>query len=270
MSDSLSTANRTRSPNYPVISLEDAIGKLRSIYDKLQQYPASREVLVKAMGYSGLTGTSAPIVSALAKYGLLEGYGETRKVSDLGRDLILHRQGDPEYAAALQEAAVRPAFFQDLNQLYPNGLPSDHLLRATLVKRGFNARAIDGAVRAYRETTEFVKAAAGTDRIELQHEPLPPDDTVRDRGGDHAPRQHRSAAVELDASQRSVILPLPGAAWATLQGPFPVTPDAWDQMLNVLAAMKPALVHTDPPGRLPSPAPTRDETQSGSDEVTDG
>ena len=41
---------------------------------------------------------------------------------------------------------------------------------------------------------------------------------------------------------RVVQLPISQSEWAALQAPFPLTEEKWEQMLDVLNAMKPALV----------------------------
>ena len=40
---------------------------------------------------------------------------------------------------------------------------------------------------------------------------------------------------------RVVQLPISATEWAALQAPFPLTEDEWNQMSDVLKAMKPAL-----------------------------
>ncbi len=40
---------------------------------------------------------------------------------------------------------------------------------------------------------------------------------------------------------RVVQLPISATKWAALQAPFPLTKDEWNQMTDVLKAMKPAL-----------------------------
>jgi len=45
--------------------------------------------------------------------------------------------------------------------------------------------------------------------------------------------------------QRSVQLPVPGTSWVTLQAAFPLSEDAWDQMIMLLNAMKPGLTTPD-------------------------
>jgi hypothetical protein len=239
MSATPTRSKRTRSPNYPAISLVDAIGRLKAIYETQRQYPATREVLVKLMGYGSLNGASSTVVSALSKYGLLEGHGENLRVSDLGQDLVLHRKGDPEYTRALQTAAFMPGFFQELHDQYTDGLPGEHSLRATLVKRGFNPKAIDSAVRAYRETMEFLDAETGgfsarsreSSATEMVWQPQP-----------LVPSANPMTPSSDDGRQRVVSLPLSVTEWATLQAPFPLTEIKWNQMIAVLTAMKPALV----------------------------
>ena len=149
---------KQRSPNYPAVNLQEAITRLRMIHEKQRRYPTTREVIVKLMGYKSLNGASATVVSALSKYGLLEGHGDQLRVSEMGENLVLHRKGDPEYTEALHTAALAPTFFRELHEQYPTGLPSEHGLRVALTKRGFTSKAIDAAVRAYRDTMEFVEA----------------------------------------------------------------------------------------------------------------
>jgi hypothetical protein len=234
-------ARKSRSPNYPAISLEEAVQRLKAIYDKQQRYPASRETFAQLMGYGGLHGASATVVSALSKYGLLEGQGDTLRVSELGQDLVLHRKGDREYTEALRTAAYMPTFFREMRDQYPYGLPSEHSLRANLIKRGFNPKAIDGAVRTYRDTVEFVDAETEGFATDL------PGDTRDEAVMQTQPTPATTfygTSPSGDATQRTVALPLSVTEWATLQAAFPLSEDAWNQMIAVLTAMKPALVAT--------------------------
>ncbi len=152
------TGGRNRSPNYPAISLGEAIQRIQAIYRQQQQHPTNREVFAKLLGYNSLNGASAVLISALSKYGLLEGHGERLRVSALGQDLSLHRPDDPEYAAAVEQAAFTPTLFRDLHERYPNGLPSDHSVRVDLVKGRFNPKTVDGVIRVYRDTLDLVNA----------------------------------------------------------------------------------------------------------------
>jgi hypothetical protein len=160
--------SRLRSPNYPSISLPEAITKVKMIYEKEYTNHASREVMVKAMGYSGINGASAVVFSALTKYGLLTSVGSDQyRVSDDALNIILYSKGEPQRFEAIERSASSPQLFADLSEQYPSTLPSDDNLTATLVKKGFNPKWVTDIVRNYRETVEFV-------RSESSH-PVPPE-----------------------------------------------------------------------------------------------
>lgn len=268
-------ATKTRSPNYPAINLADAISRVRVIYDKQHTYPATREVLAKLLGYGGLNGASQSVISALSKYGLLEGRGEQLRVSSTALDLIQQRKGAPEYLDALQRAAFMPTLFRELRDQYPDRLPSEHSLRASLERRGFSRKAADGALRVYRDTLEFVDAE-GADfneesiedsRPEAPMQGQPPGQThplagsvpwARYAATTLAPELGPSPLPSSDPALRSVQLPLSRPEWAMLQVPYPLNEADWDMMMAVLTAMKPALV--PPAERQASGQSTQEQT----------
>lgn len=256
---------KTRSPNYPAIALEEAVARLKRIYDEQRRYPATRDVLVKLMGYGSLNGASATVVSALSKYGLLEGHGDTLRVSEMGQDLVLHRKGDPEYTAALRAAALMPTFFRELRDQYPHGLPSEHSLRASLIKRGFNPKAIDGAIRAYRDTMEFVDAETGDSladspdnspaEVAMQTQPI---------GREVATGWNGTAPTPTMPNMVPFNLPLGAQGVAVLHVPAQLSEASWNLMMTVLQAMKPGIV-TPPqpqPPQAAHPQPTEPEPQA--------
>src|SRR5262245_26329787 len=109
----METEKRNRSPNYPAISLPEAIDKLRALYDAIHNHPAPREVIAKGMGYAGLSGASATAVSALQKYGLLDRVGGDWRISERGKAILLPRD-QAEKARAVAEAAAEPKLFAEL------------------------------------------------------------------------------------------------------------------------------------------------------------
>jgi hypothetical protein len=150
---------RIRSPNYPSLSLPVAIDKVSSLYATQHTHAAPREVIVKGMGYNTLNGASASAISALHKYGLLEGRGEEWRVSERALR-ILHPHSPEERAAAIKQAAADPPLFSELNERFPGKLPSDELLRNYLIRRGFAPGAVTAVMTAYRETSEMVEREA--------------------------------------------------------------------------------------------------------------
>jgi len=171
---------KARSPSYPSIGLKEAIEKVQAIYSKDYQNQVPRSVAAEHMGYAGLNGKSLGVLSALLKYGLLEGRGDSTRVSDLALRIIAHMHGDPERAEAIMDAAARPELFAELDKRYPDGKGSDAAIRSYLLTQKFIPQAADNALRSYRETRSLVEAECATyqpasaiepDNIEVQAEP---------------------------------------------------------------------------------------------------
>lgn len=152
---------RARSPEYPAISLKEAIDRVKMIYDRDYQNRLPRAVVATHMGYKGLSGASLPILSSLIKYGLLEGRGDQTRVSDLAVALIAHAPGTPERTQALHTASSLPELFAELDAKFPGGKASDQAIRSYLLTSKFIPGAADAAIRAYRDTKQLVEAESG-------------------------------------------------------------------------------------------------------------
>jgi hypothetical protein len=148
---------RIRSPNYPAISLPEAINKVTAIYRAMHTHAAPREVVAKGMGYNTLNGASATAISALHKYGLLERVGDEVKVSERALS-ILHPHNPQEKADAIRAAAGEPALFAELAERFPGAMPNEDLLRNYLLRQGFAPAAVVHVIAAYRDTSDMVAA----------------------------------------------------------------------------------------------------------------
>lgn len=166
---------KTRSPEYPAISLKEAIDRVKMIYDKDYQNRLPKQVIAEHMGYKSLSGASLPVLSALTKYGLLEGRGDETRVSDLAVALIAHPPGTPERMDALKQASVLPELFAELDGRFTDGKGSDQAIRSYLLTRKFIPGAADAAIRAYRDTKQLVEAeSAGYDDGRKQEPSMSP------------------------------------------------------------------------------------------------
>ncbi|WP_150126073.1 hypothetical protein [Brevundimonas sp. LM2] len=150
---------RTRSPNYPSLSLPEALDKVRLIYQSQHTHGAPREIVVKSMGYAGINGASATAISALSKYGLLEGRGDDIRVSDRAMR-FLNPLNDQERREAIQQAAREPILFHELSEKFPGPLPNEDVLRNYLVRNGFAPAAVPGVILAYRDTLAYAEREA--------------------------------------------------------------------------------------------------------------
>lgn len=155
---------KARSPGYPTIGLREAVEKVALIFEKDYQNRIPRDLVARHMGYRSLNGKSLGILSALSKFGLLEGRGNENRISDLALEIIAHAAGAPERARAIAEAASRPELFSDLDSRFQDGRVSDAAIRSYLITKKFIPQAADIAVRSYRETKEFMSAEVLDDR----------------------------------------------------------------------------------------------------------
>jgi hypothetical protein len=149
-----------RSPNCPQISFAEAIEKGRKVYDKEHTHPAAKTVVAGDLGYSGLNGRSLTQIGALRQYSILEGGGDALRVT---KDAVAYFEMDdgPERSAAIRRMALAPDLFRELQEQYPNELPSDGNLRHTLVSKGFSSKAADDVITVYKANVQLVSGEEG-------------------------------------------------------------------------------------------------------------
>lgn len=170
---------RVRSPNYPAVSLPEAIERVRKVYEKEHMHKAPPEVVAKALGYTSLNGASLSMISALKKYGLLEEVGKDLKVSHDALTILVDPKDSADRARIIRQSAFAPALFAELQAQYEDGVPSDENLRAYLLKRGFAPSSVDAPIRSYRETIALVSELRKGDNAprmeDKQEDEMPPD-----------------------------------------------------------------------------------------------
>lgn len=152
--------SRTRSPNYPAISLADALESVEQIYRKNDTAPMEKIAVAKALDYTSLNGASLSKISALDKYGLLDRNDGGYRVSS--RAVTITRGVDPqEKHVALLEAATAPSTFEELYEMYGEREVSVETIRAFLeTKRGFKPSAAKKAAKNFRETMRLVSESS--------------------------------------------------------------------------------------------------------------
>jgi hypothetical protein len=244
---------RVRSPNYPSISLPDAIDRVRKVYDREHTHKAAPEVIAKALGYAGVNGSSLGVMSALKKYGLLEDVGKDWKVSADALTILVDPPDSTDRADAIRRAAKAPALFANLLEEYGEKPPSDDNLRAYLLKRGFAQSAVDTPMRAYRETLEYVSKLPGTYNAPMER-------ATPTNGGSHVLRPGVGAITAtgfpaaLEVKRKLTVL-FNGEnveVHATLE-----SGDSIDQLIRVLQANKPLL-----PEKLAAPADATEQEKA--------
>ena len=184
---------RITSPGYPGSTLSEAIDLTTIIFEKNRQNPTDREAAVRDMGYSGLTGTSAKILSDLSHFGLVErsGKGGIRVTDTAVRIILPHNNAEKQ--AALFQAAHTPALFRKIREQWPDGFISENSLRAYLMRQGFASVAIHSVIKSYLKTYDLLRQEGATES----------NGTPLERGGESMVEEQQGASAKTSEGRGS-------------------------------------------------------------------
>ena len=154
--------SKTRSPNYPALSLGEVIEAITKIHREDRRNKMSRGTVARHLGYGGLSGPASVKIGALRAYGLLEGRGDELRVSDDAVTIIADPPDSPERQQAIREAALKPRLFDEIHQHYEGERPSEENLRSLLIKRDFSDEAASRGIKVYLDTFDLVSRDGGS------------------------------------------------------------------------------------------------------------
>lgn len=231
---------RTRSPNYPRLSLRDAIERASKLYKAEYTHKTDKKAVAAALGYTSLNGASLTAISTLKQYGLLHEDGDSLRVSEDVVPLIMLPQGDPERVEALLRAASTPRLFSELREEYGETLPSDVSLRYALIKKGYTEKAANEVIRAYRDTLELVseETAGYTDAGDGDQQEVEPQMERAVVGRQPSAPQFYGGGVGVSNDARIMQFQLPGNSTARIELSGDVTQEAIDMLAMILNAQK--------------------------------
>ncbi len=144
MSDINESRKKDRSPNFPFITLEQALDRARQFYNKEKRSAAPFTVAAEHWRYSPASSGALQTAAALKSYGLMvdEGGGGSRKLklTDLALRILLDTRPESiEREQYKREAALSPTVAAEVYEKWPNELPSESSLNHHLIlERGFS------------------------------------------------------------------------------------------------------------------------------------
>jgi hypothetical protein len=152
--------NRSRSPNHPVLSLEEAIGRARQIHKLAKTQPVSERIAHETWGYKPFSSVAGQTTAALIAYELVEtsGQGKTRKlrVSEAGDRII---RNAPDRSKLLEEKALKPTVYKTIWDRYAGkDFPADSVMKDFLCwehKPPFNQDVVDKVIERFKATIAF-------------------------------------------------------------------------------------------------------------------
>lgn len=209
-------APKTRSPNYPFLSLRDAASKIKPLFDAMRRHATGVEVAVKAMGYSPKSSSGRLAMAAMRAFGLLDDAGTgmvqlSHRALDIGID---SRESSPEWRKAVRDAALSPMVHQKLWERYHADLPSDDELRRYLIRElKFNDNVVGQFISEYKETLDF----SGLAKSDMGVENGLDESTTEIKVGDYV--QWTSAGVDQFSAPRRVLeIAGENGEWAFVEG----------------------------------------------------
>lgn len=150
---------KARSPNYPGVSLREAVKLAKMLHDAEKgQHLIPKKAIFEHWGYSAKSSSALVALGALGKFGLLkyEGQGDARKGKLTGRALAILLPDSPHRDEALREAALAPSIHKEIWEHYGGKLPSDSSLSYDLItERKFTQSGAAGFIRQFHSTVEF-------------------------------------------------------------------------------------------------------------------
>lgn len=231
---------RTRSPNFPSINLERAIGRANELYSKSGTHAVSLSALGQIWDYKPKSSSFQKAIAALKAFGLLniEGAGDNRKVaiSETGEHII---DKAPDAATLVKEAALKAKLFSDMWHKYrEKGIPSDDTFRDHLrwdKELGFNKASIDTFIENFKATITYAKL----DNSDI----MPPEegDGGNEPPGGATPKPPTIKPPQQEAGMKTLSFALVEGD-ATIQVPHPMTDESFEMLLGILKLQRPALV----------------------------
>ena len=157
------TSKPVRSPPYPSLSLRDAVEATGKIEREYRTASVDRTEAAKLIGFSALSGPANKALSGLSSYGLTQraAKGEIR-VTERAR-AILHASDNEERVRCLQEAALEPQLFRDLQERFPGIKPPREGVLVYLNRQGFNQNVINRATKAFLDTMSYIEEEGASD-----------------------------------------------------------------------------------------------------------
>lgn len=154
---------KTRSPNFPTVTLEKSLSQAQTLLDKYSRFPVAWEVGISALGYTLKSSAGKQAMATLSAYGLIqaEGSGSEKKiaVSDLAFKILADKRAfSLDREAAIKEAALKPAIYQKIIERFSKSPPADDVLEWELVSTyKFNKASIHDFITVFKGTLDFAK-----------------------------------------------------------------------------------------------------------------
>lgn len=182
-----------RSPNYPSLPLPKAVALAQEIYSRAHRNAIDPSTAYELMGFSGKSGASLSALAGLRQFGMVDGRGDSLRVTDLA-ERIFNPLSEDEKRDALLEAARMPEFFSVLNQEFNGKIPSENVIKSIAIrKHGFSPSGAEGVTKSYLETIRYLDSLGLGGSAELSSDSYEDESKVDTLGRQSASQVARTA-----------------------------------------------------------------------------
>ncbi len=212
---------RVRSPAFPSISLEKAIERANTLYEKENKHPIHIDVATKSLGYKNSGGIGGRAIAALGYYDLV-GRNKDGKIF-VSADFEKYKFA-PEQTIRdnfLKTWLKNPKIFGALLEKYNENLPSDDALKYDLIEMGFTPDAASKVTSLFRSSVEFVNADQGSSSDVLENNDVSENEASEVTCPPPNEKPSFENKVVSDQSFRAIPMFLPRGREAVLQVPRP-------------------------------------------------
>lgn len=123
-----------RFQTYPSIDLEEALSRVKLLYDKDKTAGAPTEAAIKHMGFNSKSGPAMATIASLRKFGLVNSENMRIVPTQRAIEILILPDDDVRKVQAMKKAAVSPPLFAELfNRFQKTGIPSPESLRSDLI-----------------------------------------------------------------------------------------------------------------------------------------
>ena len=172
------------------------------------------------------------------------GAGTKRKIqlTERARRILVDHDESDLRAQAIIDAALSPAIYGKMWEEWGSGFPPEAEMRSYLIfENKFNERFANGVIVDYKATIEYA-GLLETDIIPDQEEEFSDHEMNQLPAGTQPTTQIHRPQIQ---GAKSIEIPIPTTPWPILTVNVPMTEEKWKQMINMLNAMKPAIVSGD-------------------------
>src|ERR1035437_843339 len=239
--------NVKRSPNFPVITLEEAIKYIGLFFSENKRAGVSKLSTLKSLGFKGSHGQSLGVLSALKKYNLVKEENDNYSLTPEALTILLAND-EKRKEEMIKECALRPGIYASLWEKFSKtGLPSDNSLSDMLIfEERFNENTVSSFIRGFKATMEFAKLKFYEDIPEEQNASQKDEKNVQHDEVSKENKGNEKSTLDKDKMLKPNIMdyaiPRKGDRVAVLRLETPVSNDDIDTIIKWLDVLRGTIV----------------------------